>query len=106
MGHPPVVADGARSERAENLYRAGHLGTGAEVAPVVIDWQDSDATIRWYKLLLEACPHGQILLWQDQAAHHTSDEVEEGLEQRPRLKVIPFRNTPRRRIPKRAPGKI
>lgn len=90
IGHQPVVADGARSKRAENLYGAVHLGTGAEVAPFVIDWQDSDATIRWYELLLEECPHGQILLWQDQAPHHTSDEVEEWLEMQPRIEVIAF----------------
>jgi transposase len=61
IGEQPVVADGARQKRAENLYGAVHLGTGAEVAPFVIDWQDSDATIRWYELLLMECPQGQIL---------------------------------------------
>jgi transposase len=90
IGQQPVVADGARAKRAENLYGAVHLGTGAEVAPFVIDWQDSEATIRWYELLLEECPYGQILLWQDQAPHHTSDEVEEWLEQQPRIEVIAF----------------
>ena len=65
IGHQPLVADGARSKRAENRYGAVHVGTGAEVAPCVIDWQDRDATIRWYELLLAECPHGQILLWQD-----------------------------------------
>ena len=67
IGQQPVVADGARQKRAENLYGAVHLGTGAEVAPFAIDWQDSDATIRWYELLLDECPQGQLLLWQDQA---------------------------------------
>ena len=90
IGQQPVVADGARQKRAENLYGAVHLGTGAEVAPFAIDWQDSDATIRWYELLLEACPQGQILLWQDQAPHHTSEEVEEWLEAQPRIEVIAF----------------
>jgi transposase len=90
MGQPPVVADGARQKRAENLYGAVHLGTGAEVAPFAIDWQDSEATIRWYELLLEECPHGQILLWQDQAPHHTSEEVEEWLDAQPRIEVIAF----------------
>jgi hypothetical protein len=71
LGEQPLVADGARQKRAESLYGAVHLGTGAEVAPCAIDWQDSAATIRWYELLLEACPHGQLLLWQDQAPHHT-----------------------------------
>ncbi len=90
IGQQPLVADGARQKRAENLYGAVHLGTGAEVAPFALDWQDSDATIRWYELLLEECPHGQLLLWQDQAPHHTSEEVEEWLETQPRIEVIAF----------------
>jgi transposase len=90
IGQQPVVADGARQKRAENLYGAVHLGTGAEVAPFAIDWQDSDATIRWYELLLAECPQGQLLLWQDQAPHHTSEEVEEWLATQPRIKVIAF----------------
>lgn len=89
-GQQPIVADGARQKRAENLYGAVHLGTGAEVAPFAIEWQDSDATIRWYELLLEECPQGQILLWQDQAPHHTSEEVEEWLAGQPRIEVIAF----------------
>lgn len=47
IGEQPLIPDGARSKRAENLYGAVHLGTGAEVAPFAIDWQDSDATICW-----------------------------------------------------------
>jgi transposase len=90
IGEQPVVADGARQKRAENLYGAVHLGTGAEVAPFAIDWQDSDATIRWYEALLAECPAGQILVWQDQAPHHTSAEVEEWLETQPRIEVIAF----------------
>ena len=90
IGEQPLVADGARQKQAENLYGAVHLGTGAEVAPFAIDWQDSDATIRWYELLLEACPKGQILLWQDQAPHHTSEEVEDWLAAQPRIEVIEF----------------
>ncbi len=90
IGEQPVVADGARQKRAENLYGAVHLGTGAEVAPFAIDWQDSDATIRWYELLLEACPQGQLLLWQDQAPHPTSAEVEEWLATQGRIEVIAF----------------
>jgi transposase len=89
-GEQPVVADGARQKQAENLYGAVHLGTGAEVAPFAIDWQDSDATIRWYELLLTECPQGQILLWQDQAPHHTSEEVEDWLAAHPRIAVIEF----------------
>lgn len=90
IGEQPVVADGGRQKRAENLYGAVPLGTGAEVAPFAIDWQDSDATIRWYELLLAQCPKGQILLGQDQAPHHTSEEVEEWLETQPRIEVIEF----------------
>lgn len=90
IGQQPMIADGARQKRAENWYGAVHLGTGAEVAPFAIDWQDSDATIRWDELLLEECPHGQSLLWQDQAPHHTSDEGEEWLTAQPRIEVIAF----------------
>jgi transposase len=90
IGQQPLVADGARQKQAENLYGAVHLGTGAEVAPFAIDWQDSDATIRWYELLLTECPQGQLLLWQDQAPHHTSEEVEEWLATQPRVTVIAF----------------
>jgi hypothetical protein len=39
---------------------------------------------------LEACPQGQLLLWQDQAPHHTSEEVEEWLATQPRIAVIAF----------------
>jgi len=90
IGQQPLVADGARQKQAENLYGAVHLGTGAEVAPFAIDWQDSDATIRWYELLLTECPQGQLLVWQDQAPHHTSEEVEEWLATQPRVTVIAF----------------
>lgn len=90
IGQQPRVADGARQKQAENLYGAVHLGTGAEVAPFAIDWQDSDATIRWYELLLAECPQGQLLLWQDQAPHHTSEEVEEWLATQRRITVIAF----------------
>ena len=44
VGQQPLVEDGARQKKADNLYGAVHLGTGAEVAPFAIDWQDSDAT--------------------------------------------------------------
>ena len=90
IGQQPVVADGARQKRAENLYGAVHLGTGAEAAPFAIDWQDSDAPIRWYELLLAECPQGQILLWQDQAPHHISAEGEEWGEAQSRSEVIAF----------------
>jgi transposase len=105
IGQQPVVADGARQKRAENLYGAVHLGTGAEVAPFAIDWQDTDATIRWYELLLEECPQGQILLWQDQAPHHTSEEVEEWLETQARIEVITFPKCTPEENPKEATWK-
>lgn len=89
-GEQPVVADGARSKQAENIYGAVHLGTGAEVAPFAIDWQDSDATIRWYEMVEEENPKSDIVIWQDQAPHHTSDEVEEWLEEHPRIKIVEF----------------
>ena len=90
IGQQPLVADGARSKKAENIYGAIHLGTGQEVSSFVIDWQDSEATIRWLELILEDHPSGQILLWLDQAPHHTSEDVEEWLAAHPRLTVIHF----------------
>jgi transposase len=90
VGEQPLVPDGARSKRAENWYGALPLGTGAEVAPFAIAWQDSDATICWYQQVLRGCPRGQILLWQDQAPHHTSEAVEEWLARHPRLSIIEF----------------
>jgi transposase len=89
-GKQPLIADGARSKTAENIYGAVHLGTGEEVVPFVIDWQDSDATICWLEQLLRACRRGTIVLWIDQARHHTSEEVEDWLEAHPRLRVIHF----------------
>ena len=56
----------------------------------MIDWQDSEAILRWLELHLEDHPHGQILVWLDQAPRHTSDEVEEWLAAHPRLTVIHF----------------
>lgn len=90
VGQQPLVADGAREKQAENIYGAIHLGTGEETATFCIDWQDSDATIVWLELMLREHPRGQILLWIDGASHHTSDEVEEWLEEQPRLTVIRF----------------
>jgi transposase len=90
IGQQPLVADGARSKKAENIYGAIHLGTGEEVSSFVIDWQDSEATIRWLELILEDHPHGQVLLWLAQAPHHTSDEGEEWLAAHPRLTVSHF----------------
>lgn len=90
VGKQPLIADGARSKQAESIYGALHLGTGEEVATFCIDWQDSQATIAWMEMIVEAFPRGQILLWIDGARHHTSDEVEEWLEQHLRLRVIHF----------------
>jgi transposase len=75
VGKQPLIADGARGKAAENIYGALHLGTGEEVVPFVIDWQDSDATICWLEQVLETCPRGKIVLWIDQAPHHTSEET-------------------------------
>ena len=86
----PLVADGARSKQAENIYGAIHLGTGAETSTFCIDWQDSDATIQWLEMMVAEHRRGQILLWLDGASHHTSDEVAEWLEAHPRLSVIHF----------------
>lgn len=89
-GQQPVVADGARSKQAENIYGAIHLGTGQETSTLCIDWQDSDATIEWLEMILAEHPRGQILLWIDGAPHHTSEEVEEWLDEHRRLTVIHF----------------
>lgn len=90
VGQQPLIADGARSKAAENIYGAVHLGTGEEVAPFVMDWQDSEATLYWLEQVLVACPRGEIVLWLDQAPHHTSEEVEEWLAAHRRLRVIHF----------------
>jgi putative transposase len=89
-GQQPLIADGARSKQAENIYGALHLGTGEDVATFCIDWQDSDATIAWLEMILDEFPRGQIILWIDGARHHTSEEVEEWLEGHLRLRVIHF----------------
>jgi transposase len=90
VGKQPLIADAARSKQAENIYGAVHLGTGEDVAPFVIDWQDSDATIRWFEMIMDESRQGEIVLWIDQAPHHTSDEVEQWLEDHPRLRIIQF----------------
>lgn len=89
-GRQPLVTQASRRKYAENIYGAVHLGTGAEVAPFSIDFQDADATIRWFELVKEACPRGQILVWLDSAPHLVHEEVEEWLERQPRLRVIRF----------------
>lgn len=94
IGQQPLVPDGARSKQADNLYGAVQLGTGAEGAPFAIDWQDSEATILGYERGLAACPRGQSLVWQDQAPHHTREEVADWLATHPRLAVIEFPKYP------------
>lgn len=90
VGQQPLVADGARSKQAEHIYGAIHLGTGEETSSFCIDWQDSQATIRWLEMILQDHARGQILLWIDGAAHQTSEEVEEWIEAHPRMRVIQF----------------
>lgn len=90
VGQQPVIADGARAKKSENIYSAVHLGTGEESATFVIDWQDSEATICWLELIERQHPRGTILLWIDNAGHHSSDEVEEWLEEHRRIRVINF----------------
>lgn len=89
-GKQPRVADGARQKYAENIYGAVHVGTGAEVAPFSIDFQDADATIHWFEMVKEAVPRGMIVVWLDGAPHLVQEEVEEYLERQPRIRVIRF----------------
>ncbi len=105
VGQQPLIAEGARSKAAENIYGAVQLGTGEEVAPFVIDWQDSEATVCWLEQLLAVGPRGEIVLWLDHAPHHTSEEVEEWLETHPRLRVIHFPAYPPEANPKEATWK-
>lgn len=94
-GHQPRVADAARRKYAENIYGAVHLGTGEEVAPFSIDFQDADATIRWMEMVLEESRRGKIVVWLDSAPHLVHEEVEEWLERQKRIRVIRFpRYTP------------
>lgn len=89
-GQQPRVPEGSRRKYAENIYGALHLGTGQEVAPFSIDFQDADATIRWFELVLEECPRGIIVVWLDSAPHLVHEEVEEWLERQARIRVIRF----------------
>ena len=106
QGQQPLVTDGARQKQAENIYGALHLGTGAETSTFCIDWQDSDATIRWLEMMLEEHSEGQILLWIDGATHHTSEEVEEWLEEHQRIHVIHFPAYTPEENPKEATWKV
>lgn len=90
VGRQPRVADSSRTKYAENIYGAEHLGTGEEVAPFSIDFQDAAATLLWLELVVEAVPRGTILLWLDSAPHLTDPEVQEWLDRHPRVWVIRF----------------
>ena len=89
-GQQPRVPQASRSKYAENIYGALHLGTGEEVTPFSIDFQDSDATICWFEMVLADNPRGTIVLWLDSAPHLVHEEVEEWLQRQPRLRVIRF----------------
>jgi transposase len=89
-GHQPRVPSGSRRKYAENIYGALHLGTGEEVAPFSIDFQDADATIYWLGMVLAEHPYGKIVLWLDSAPHLVHEEVEEWLERQERIRVIRF----------------
>jgi transposase len=90
VGKQPRIADSARTKFAENIYGGVHLGTGAELAPFSIDFQDAGASREWIEVLKVACPRGTIVLWLDSAPHLTDDEFEEYLEGQPRVRVIRF----------------
>jgi transposase len=89
-GQQPKVTQAARRKYAENIYGALHLGSGEEVAPFSIDFQDSDATIRWFEMVLEQNRRGKIVVWLDSAPHLVHEEVQEWLEQQRRIRVIRF----------------
>lgn len=86
----PQAPSASRRKYAENIYGAVHLGTGAEVAPFSIDFQDADATIRWFEMVLEENPRGKVVMWLDSAPHLVQEEVEEWLGKRRRIRVIRF----------------
>lgn len=86
----PKAPSASRRKYAENIYGAVHLGTGEEVAPFSIDFQDADATIRWFELVLAENRRGKLVVWLDSAPHLVHEEVEEWLAQRPRIRVIRF----------------
>lgn len=89
-GQQPCVTQASRSKYAENIYGALHLGTGEEVAPFSIDFQDADATIHWFEMVLAENRRGKIVVWLDSAPHLVHEEVEEWLERQKRIRVIRF----------------
>lgn len=86
----PKVPQASRRKYAENIYGALHLGTGEEVAPFSIDFQDADATIYWFEMVLAENPRGTLVVWLDSAPHLVHEEVEEWLDDQPRMQVIRF----------------
>jgi transposase len=105
VGHQPRIADLSRRKFAENIYGGLHLGTGQELAPFSIDFQDAGASIEWVELLKGECPRGTILLWLDSAPHLTDDEFEQYLERQPRVRVIRFPKYEPEKNPKEATWK-
>jgi hypothetical protein len=89
-GQQPKVPQASRRKYAENIYGALHLKPGQEVAPLSIDFQDSDATIRWFEMVLAEHGYGKIVVWIDSAPHLVHEEVEEWLERQKRIRVIRF----------------
>lgn len=89
-GRQPQVPQASRRKYAENIYGALHLGTGEEVAPFSIDFQDADATIHWFEMVLAEHPYGKVVVWLDSAPHLVHEEVEEWLDRQKRIRVIRF----------------
>lgn len=89
-GQQPQAVSASRRKYAENIYGALHLGTGEEIAPFSIDFQDADATIRWLEMVVEENRRGKIVVWLDSAPHLVHEEVEQWLEQQRRIRVIRF----------------
>jgi transposase len=89
-GQQPLAPSASRRKYAENIYGAVHLGTGQEVAPFSIDFQDADATIQWFEMVLAEQRYGKIVVWLDSAPHLVQEEVEEWLERQRRIRVIRF----------------
>lgn len=89
-GRQPRVADGARHKYAEIIYGAMPLGTGEAAAPFSIDFQDADATIRRFEMMLAENRRGKLVIWLDSAPPPVQEEVEEGPGQQRRIRVIRF----------------
>ncbi len=81
------------------------MATGEEVAPFSIDFQDADATIRWFEMVIEENPRGKILVWLDSAPHLVHEEVDEWLERQQRIRVKRFPHYTPEENPKEATWK-